>query len=339
MNHELKRLLFIAEPFHDESFIGYIMRLCEMNGIPEIRWILRLAGLKKIYDYTYKFSSDFRVDTKILSSISNTDEAKIKSLLYRHEFGRTRHITGNILVFGALVPHRFVRRENPKICPACLREKNYLRKVWEISLITACPIHHCFLLDNCSNCLNKIEWKRTKISLCHCGFDFREFEDFPVDSNELRLAKYFYQEFSLSHESEIISFDYPLNTLNLDNLLELIFFVATHCAGEFSGADISLKFNNAELHQFLNKAIQVFDNWAVNYYKFIEWWMSQDKQYYVSRKQVYSSRKQLARGCKEYELFNYVLHYYLDIEKFGFMHEEFKTFLEGLYSANFKFNF
>ena len=222
---------------------------------------------------------------------------------------------------------------------ACLREKNYLRKVWEISLITACPIHQCFLLDNCSNCLNKIEWKRTKISLCHCGFDFREFEDFPVDLNDLRLAKYFYQTFRLSYKSGIIPFDYPLNTLKLEDLLELIFFIATHYAGEFSSADISLKFNNAELHQFLNKAIQVFDNWAVNYYKFIEWWKLQDKQYYVSRKQIYSSENQLPSEHKQYELFNYVLHYYLDFEKFDFMHEEFNTFLENLSSADFKFNF
>jgi hypothetical protein len=339
MNHELKRLLFIAQPFHDESFVGYIMRLSEMNGIPEIRWILRLVGLKKLYDYTYKFRSDFRIDTKILSSISGVNESIIENLLYKHEFGRTRHITGNILVLGAPVPHRFVRRENPKICPGCLRERNYLRKIWEILFITACPIHQCLLLDNCLNCLNKIGWKRTKISVCRCGFDFREYEDLPVDANELRLAKYFYQEFSLSHRNQNISFDYPLNTLKLENLLELILFIATHYAGEFSGSDISLKFNNAELHRFLNKGIQMFDNWAVNYYKFIEWWKAQNKQYYISRLQVYSPRNRLDGKYSEFELFNYVLNYYLDDKKLGFMHEEFKTFLESLSSADFKFNF
>ncbi|HEX8251464.1 MAG TPA: hypothetical protein VF599_25040 [Pyrinomonadaceae bacterium] len=110
----------------------------------------------------------------------------------------------------------------------------------------------------------------------------------------------------------------------------MIFFIAIHYAGEFSGADISLKFNNAELHQFLNKAIQVFDNWAVNYYKFIEWWKTRDKQYYVSRKQVYSPNNLLAGKYFEYELFNYILHYHLDDEKFKFMHLEFTNFLNKL---------
>jgi len=234
------------------------------------------------------------------------------------------------LVFGKPVPHNFVRRENPKICPLCLKEKNYLRKVWEISPVSSCPIHKCLLLDTCINCSDKIKWERPTINLCRCSFDFREFEVFPVDANELRLAKYIYQQFNLSHKGKRINFDYPLNTLDLKDLLELIFFTSAHCAGEFSGADISLKFNNARLHEFLNKAIRVFDNWAINYYKFIEWWNRQDKQYQVSRKQIYSPNNRLAGKHREYELFNYVMHYHLDEEKFKFMHLEFRKFLQEL---------
>ena len=304
------------------------MRLCEINEIPEIRWILNEAGLLRAYDFRYKFNSDFRINTERLSVLAAVEESQIRNLLYLHEFGLIRYITGSILVFGRPVPHNFIRRENPKICSLCLSEKNYLRKVWEISLFTACPIHKCLLLDACLNCSNKIEWERPTIELCRCGFDFRKSEVFPVDTNELVLAEYFYKEFNLSHKGKKSYFDYPLNTLILKDLLELILFVATHCAGEFSGSDIGLKLNNAQLHQLLIKAIQIFDDWAVNYYEFIEWWAKQDKQYYVSRKQVYSPGNQLDGKYSKFELFNYVLHYYLDIKKFGFMHDEFKTFLE-----------
>ena len=248
MSWGTRKLLFTENPYPDESFIGYIMRLCEINEIPEIRWILNEAGLERSYDFKYKFNSDFRINTENLSILAGFNESQIKDLLYLHEFGYKWHITGNILVFGKLVPHYFVRRENPKICPLCLSEKNYLRKVWEISLLTACPIHKCLLLDTCLNCFDKIKWERPTISLCRCEFDFRESEVFPVNENELRLAKYICQEFKLSDKGKRIHFDYPLNTLNLKDLLELIFFISRHCAGEFSSADISLKFNNARLH-------------------------------------------------------------------------------------------
>lgn len=301
-----------------------------MNAIPEIRWILNSVGLIRAYDFKYKFNSDFRVNTKNLSTMIRVDESYIKDALYLHEFGHIRNLTGNILVFGQLIPHYIVRRETPKLCPLCLREKNYLRKIWEISIVTACPIHKCLLLDTCLNCSDKIGWERPTINLCQCKFDFREFDPLPVETNDLRLAKYLYQQFDLSHKSKKAYFDYPLNTLNLKDLLELIFFIAAHYAGEFSGSDISLKFDNAQLHHFLNKAINVFDDWAANYYKFIEWWVQQDKQYYVSRKQVYTPSNRLTEKHREYELFNYVLHYHLDENKFEFMHLEFKAFLKRL---------
>jgi len=335
MNYKPKRLLFSDEPFGDESFIGYILRLCQMNEIPETNWILQLAGIKRSYDYKYKYNSDFRINSEVIAGLTGVSKAKIENLLYLHEHGITRHITGNISVFEKPIPHYFIRRENPKICPLCLREKNYLRRVWEISIMTVCPIHQCLLMDGCLNCRHKIEWERKKIHLCPCGFDFRKFEISRVDSAELKLTEYIYQEFNLLPETQKIYFNYPLNTLNLEYLLKLIFFMATQCAGEFAGADISLKLNNYRLHRYLNQAIKIFDNWAVNYYKFIEWWKIQDKQYYVSRKQVYSPGNQLTEEHVEYELFNYVLHYYLDEEEFNFMHEEFITFLKRFSLSKF----
>ena len=118
--------------------------------------------------------------------------------------------------------------------------------------------------------------------------------------------------------------------MNVADLLELVFFIATQGAGEFGGADISLKFDNYQLHRYLIQAVKVFDEWALNYYKFIEWWILHDKQYCVSKKQVYSAENQLAKNHNEYELFNYVLHYYLGNEKFDFMRQELMIYLKTI---------
>lgn len=110
------------------------MRLAELNEIPDLRRILRLAGMDKLYDYKYKYNSDFRVNPTPLSEPAGAAESKLINLLYLHE-QRRRRIFSEISSFsGSRFNIFFVLREKPKICPLCLTENNYCRKVWELSI-------------------------------------------------------------------------------------------------------------------------------------------------------------------------------------------------------------
>jgi hypothetical protein len=338
-DEQIKRLLFTEEPFEDESFIGYIMRLAELNEIPELRWILKLAGMDKLYDYKYKYNSDFRVDPTLLSKLTGVSEAKLKNLLYLHEQGRKRHIVGNLIVFGQPIQHYFVLRQKPKICPVCLMEQIYCRKVWELSPVTACPIHQCVLINHCLKCKRLISWTRPNINICQCGFDFRESEIILLDTKELRLSQYIHQKFRLPCSLQESIFKYPLNTLPLKDLLTLLFFMAAHFAGmpDYTGISLSKHKSNKEIHDSLCRAIEVFDGWAKSYYDFILKWKEQDIRYFISCKQLYLSKIELPREYAEYELFNQILHNTLFEKQFLFMHEEFKEFLHGLPSGDFSF--
>jgi len=334
MDEPIKRLLFTEEPYFDESFIGYIMRLAELNEIPDLRWILKLAGLDRLYDYKYRFTSDFKVEPEKLSILTGVAERQLINLLYLHERGQKRNITGNILVLNQQIPHNFVKREKPKICPTCLIEQNYCRRVWELSAITACPHHECLLIGCCQNCQRRINWKRPKLNVCECEFDFRQSAITRLKTEELKLTEYLYQGFGLPLPAKAVNLNYPLNSLAIDDLLTLLFFVAAVHAEvpDCTGIGVVKYKSNVEIHAYLCKSVEIFDAWADSYYDFIRMWQKQDKRYFINCKDLYLSKVQLPKKYSEYELFNQMLHKIFFEEQFAFMHEEFAQFLKGLSS-------
>lgn len=337
MDKPVKRLLFTGEPFDDESFIGYIMRLAGMNEIPDLRWILKLAGLSQFYDYRYKYNSDFKVDSTTLAELTGVAETKIKNLLYLHEQGRRRHIVGNLIIFGQPVRHHFVVRQHPKICPGCLDEKLYCRKIWELSPVTACPIHQCLLLQDCPKCGQTINWSRPKINLCQCNYDFREFEISVLEQTELRLTEFLHKQLGLPCSFEKKIFKYPLSDLALNDVLTVLFFAAAHFAEmpDYTGVSLSKTKSCRELHKVLCRAVEVFDYWAKSYYEFISLWKKQDVRYFINCKNLYLSKVELPREFGEYELFNQMLHNTFYEKQFSFLHEEFQEYLMRLRSRKF----
>src|SRR5688500_7700139 len=120
--------------------------------------------MDKLYDYRYTYNSDFRVNAAPLSTLTGIDEIRLTKLLYVHQHTRRRDIVGNCVVFDQPVQHHLVVREKPKLCPACLSENSYCRKIWEISPVTACPVHECLLIQNCPECGRSVSWSRPEIN-------------------------------------------------------------------------------------------------------------------------------------------------------------------------------
>lgn len=155
-----------------------------------------------------------------------------------------------------------------------------------------------------------------------------------MDSDEIKLSSYLYQIFNLSSAGEKVRFDYPLDELNVQDLLRVIFFFASlyGSSSDLSGAHISISLNNTRLHEILCKALNVFNNWVENYYQFIEWCREKDKNFYVNQKAIYLSGFQLPKQYSEYELLNQMLHRCLSRGRFNFLREEFMNFLERNFS-------
>lgn len=55
-----------------------------------------------------------------------------------------------------------------QVCPACICETGYCRWEWDLAVVTACPIHHTWLVDVCASCRAHLRWDRPCISVCRC---------------------------------------------------------------------------------------------------------------------------------------------------------------------------
>lgn len=180
MSNNFKTLLRTPIPYKDESLAGYILRLAEINYYLSPNWILNLAGLKVnkgIYLYNNllepsQISKLIRLDNKQLYLMSSLVYEAVDESNYRHY---------KIYKYGV------------RLCPECLQEFNYSRKIWDWDIVKACALHQCKLIQKCPNCQKKIKWARPGVSQCKCGFDFRCCTPDKADVHQVNQSLYLYK--------------------------------------------------------------------------------------------------------------------------------------------------
>src|SRR5438067_12671300 len=152
-------LLFSSAPMYDESFLGYLLRLTELNCLSTLSWLLQIAKIKKYLQSKLSFAFNPTLDLLPLAQVTGVGEVELAALQYR-PVSLSQQFVKNYLVFGLPVQQYMIRLRHPKICTACLREKSYTRRIWDLAPITTCVIHKCLLLDECPNCGKRISWAR-----------------------------------------------------------------------------------------------------------------------------------------------------------------------------------
>lgn len=332
MDEPFRRLLFTEEPHPDESFIGYVLRIAALNEIPDIRWIFRLVTSKLPADSNYGYNFDFKVDTFALSKILGIGEIQLKDLLYVRPNCERKNTRKLLSFYGHPIHQDLINRTLPKICPACLIESNYCRRIWEAAFITACSIHKCLLLAYCPACKYMLEWARPKIHLCHCRFDFRKSKLVFLKDKELRLVNYFYNAFGLSAGNPEVTLGYPLNTLDPERLLKLLYLTRAYYEknSDYTSYRTGIYRGNEKIHKQLYSAVKVFDNWAVNYHIFVEAWTKKYKKQCLPFTPADIEKFRLPAAYDKYELFNLVIRRYLSKKNYPFLFNEFVNFLRKL---------
>lgn len=327
------RLLIRPSPLLDESFMGYVLRLTELNWLDTPSWILQKAGIRSYLRSNLSFAFDDSLRLSSFTKLTDVEESDLKALLYSPASTKQRRM-GDYRIFGAPVPQYMIRLRYPKVCTLCLRDARYARKIWDLSPVTACPIHRCLLLDECPACGKRLSWCRCKISCCRCEFDWREVPLLPVDDSELKVVGHIHllckqpvhRTYKASSEMKN-----PLSELELRHFLSAVFFIASQFKGRIDtkGKHLAPSIRNAELHTLLCKAWSVFEDWPHNYFSFLEWRREQ-----VARAQaVYGLRKDFA----EYKS---ALYKQLGAKPLDFMRIAFEEYLttkwNGGYTAHLK---
>src|SRR5205807_2230131 len=88
-------------------------------------------------------------------------------------------------IFGQFVPRTALRLNPAKICPHCLREFGYVCRIWDLKIVTTCPLHKCLLLDECPNCRRTLPFLRSRLNICKCQYDWRDYSAQSVDDTEI----------------------------------------------------------------------------------------------------------------------------------------------------------
>ena len=151
-------LVVRGDPVEGESVRGFLLRLIDANGLsgPHLftpRHDRGVAPLPK------------QIDGLLLQNISSVSDAPMEALKrlggVEIKSGETRWGT-----LGGVLSSRFSDALRARVCPCCLRESGFLRGLWEIPLIVACPLHGCKLLHECRSCGEPLTWNRR--TLLHC---------------------------------------------------------------------------------------------------------------------------------------------------------------------------
>ncbi|MBS97895.1 MAG: hypothetical protein CMI01_04385 [Oceanospirillaceae bacterium] len=136
--------------YPDESPIGYLVRLVELNRYGSTRWMCADGQLPRIselnrYPELLAASSwtDWRTETSSISTaVCLVDQS--------HRLGRLRY------------------------CPVCIRETQRWEAAWHLKASVVCAEHGGWLRDTCPACDSPMPFKARSTKLCKCGADLSE---------------------------------------------------------------------------------------------------------------------------------------------------------------------
>lgn len=326
--NDSKRLLLRSKPKPDESFMGFILRLTELNEYDSPAWIVREAGI----GYPHNRSAvafHKTLDLSALATFTGVDITDLVSL--RYPVDKHSHTTYRRLFFGLTVPQYVIRPKHQKVCPGCLLDGSYIRRIWEFALVTVCPIHECLLLDECPDCGKRITWTRNKVAVCPCKYDWREYSPPVVANSDLDVTRQIHLLCHITSGNDDtrqgnLNEPNPLYGVDLQGLTAALLFVARQFARtaykkgrrliDTTGKTFARSNQNSETHTLLCKAWSVFNSWPNNYFNFLEW-----------RKTHLPSRRFRAGLNRDFAEYKSALYYRLASEQFNFMREGFEEYL------------
>lgn len=275
---EIKPLLFRAVPYRDESFLGYLLRLSDLNEYETPTWLLPLADMRK--DMNDDNFSSYNLSTHLglegLSALTGIGAERLRALEYRPIGAVEGRLTGNYDVLGNSLPVYLIRLHNPKFCPFCLRDQPYVRKLWELTIITACPVHGCLLFERCPSCGKRPTYMRRRLWECKCGADWRKLEPVLLPPDELVVVQNFYRLCGLpfgSAPTNLYGVDNKLLELDLRSFVRVLVFISNQFNGRIDtlGKFIATNLDNVQLHKLLIKGFHVFDDFPRCFYSFLDW--------------------------------------------------------------------
>jgi hypothetical protein len=217
------RLLFRVDPVPMESPRGYLCRVAHAHAYYGPWWLADLAGI-----------TPGRLERKDrgmqLAYVLRLETSEWLKMCYRTVKGNGRHERRSFL--SQVISADQLNFSHPRICPRCLCDHPVWWAIWDLKLVSACPIHRCLLIDRCPACQRRLTWHRRSVYKCRCGLDLRKVKPETAEENLVTInaaiyrAAGFFQE-DCQSELRRANFLPVVADLQLDALLKLARFLGS----------------------------------------------------------------------------------------------------------------
>lgn len=175
-------------PNDDESVAGYVVHLSEKNAFVSPAWMLEL--LKERSGRPVASAAEVARDEKLIRALEALAGLPAHSLAGRGFTPRSYSQASRTMppTWDAR-PLESYQRHHPMVCPACLDDAPYARKLWDLAHFPVCTRHGLVLVDTCHRCGERLTWRRTRVAHCEsCGADLRYSEHIPAAPATLEVA-------------------------------------------------------------------------------------------------------------------------------------------------------
>lgn len=274
-NSESNILLRRPRPYVDEDLAGYILRLSQVNHYSSPQWIYNLAEIPQ-YAANGNFCDRSTRDFSKLARLLSIEEFRLWKMAFReHKSNKVARVK----FFGRSLPTYNLSKLKAKVCPLCLAEKSYCRKIWNLIPLTVCPIHHCLLLDICPQCDRPIRWDRNSVNECkYCELDWRDIKPEVLELPETIPSHLLSAACGLEQlgkaELQLIGVQHPILNLELEHLVSLLTFIAGQLIdiGDTTGKFVAANRSNRKLHDLILSAWDYLQNFPQGFERFLEWY-------------------------------------------------------------------
>ena len=202
---------------HDESLMGYVLRMANANEVRGIHWLYQRLGREKLNRFKFE-------DCLAIACTFGVPLKHIQQTMWRRRFINGAPV--NTLGAIKITKPYLIRPLRPQICSRCLEEYGHCRLAWDLQFVCACDIHNCALIDRCPHCLRYLQWMRPFLMHCNCGLSWNRIkpEGQSPKTATARLASIFQYKISpnISNFIPVDSFEKTLAALSVDALSKLV---------------------------------------------------------------------------------------------------------------------
>ena len=167
----------------DETPLGYLIRVAELNHYKSYRWL---------------FESDINSKAIYLKSHHRLYNILAKS-------GWTRCSLSDPIVKEVLsLNSGYFLCEKFRYCPLCIREHGYYKIKWQYRISIACTYHGIWLQDCCYACGSAVAMGNSKIRECSCGADITEANVEKAAEEVVLMQHFFEREYETTNDDSLV---------------------------------------------------------------------------------------------------------------------------------------